>query len=115
MSETESRDRWVKNDMVFICDGIGYCVTPLGGTVCIGPVDDDGNPLADDALTAPVSVQAAVEVVTKIDDVINITDKDNGGILLQPKKRGRPRKTGDDISRMTTWRRQQEEKQGVLI
>lgn len=112
MAKNERGD-WAKNDGVFICDGIGYSVTPLGGTVCIGPVNADGSP-REVVSSAPVSVSVAEKGVTKIKSDVTVRDKLPEGILLQPKKRGRPRKIDDDISRMTAWRRKQEEKQGVL-
>jgi hypothetical protein len=58
-------DHWAKDGMVFICDGRGYCVAPTGATVCIGPVDDDGNELQQDLnLTPPVNNQPPEAPVT---------------------------------------------------
>ena len=100
----DQRDYWTKNDSIFICDGQGYAVAKNGATVCIGPVHDDGSP-REDVYIALVSVSTAESDVTKIKDDVMVRDKPSEGFLLQPKKRGRPRKTGDDVSRMTAWRR----------
>ena len=114
------RDSWVKNDMVFICDGQGFTVSPLGLTVCIGPVDDGGNPL-EDIYKPPETAQDEEEAVTKIADngILPPADSQNGetGIMLQEKKRGRPRKGPEEsVTRMTEYRhRKEKEKQGVLL
>ena len=68
-------DRWGKNGFVFICDGRGYCVTPLGGTVCIGQVDAEGNVL-DDVTTALTNDEQRILPVTAPPPDILV--KDNG-------------------------------------
>ena len=58
-----NQDRYVKNDTVFICDGIGYCTLPTGAPCCIGPVDENGNPL-EVAKTVVRSIESAKKAVT---------------------------------------------------
>ena len=71
----DQRDHWTKNDSIFICDGQGYAVAKNGATVCIGPVDDDGNPL-EDVSNAPEKRQGVVEPVTKppLDEMVKADD-----------------------------------------
>ena len=115
-------DKWVKNNLVFICDGIGYTVTPALGTACIGPVDVEGNALGD-VFKPPETPLADVDVVLKQGGDDNILTDDFLGsfeTLNSDKKSkhpgGRPRKDEfEEKSRTTKWRRLKEETQGVLL
>lgn len=113
-------DKWVKNDYVFICDGKGYCTTPSGGTVCIGPVDDEGNAL-ENFFKPAERASDGEDVVSKLSPNDNLLTDENSGSFETPEIEekpkhpgGRPRKTDDDLSRSTKWRRQKE-MQGVLF
>ena len=109
-------DFWTKNDSVFVCDSNGFVVAPSGTTVCIGPVDKNGDPIKenqDNVLNNLLDDSALEKGVSKIKSEGYITgDLSNGNYETEKRGRGRPRKTGDDVSRITKWRR---EKQGVLI
>ena len=56
-------DKWVKDDRMFICDGQGYVISPRGQTLCVGPVDDDGNVLEDVYNTPETSPSAKKDVI----------------------------------------------------
>lgn len=108
-----NNDHWVKNDMMFICDGQGYCLNKYLQTVCIGPVDDDGNVTKDDVEKAPETYSAAKNDVTKLVQVENQGANDSQAqndvsFVTSKHPGGRPRKTGDDVCRMTKYRRKKE-------
>ena len=108
--------------MVFICDDIGYTVTPFGGTACIGPVDAEGNAL-ENVYKLPETNPATSDIVLKQGtNTIPLTTNNLGSFetsIIDKKPKhpgGRPRKTCNDVSRTTKWRRQRDEElQGVLF
>ena len=108
-------DFWTKNDSVFVCDGNGYVVAPSGATVCIGPVDQNGNAIKenqDNVLNNLLDDSALEKGVAKIKSEGYVTDNNKSGIFATEKRgKGRPKKEGP-VHRTTEWRR---EKQGVLI
>lgn len=118
-------DRWVKNNMVFIHYGKGYCITDTGAQICIGPVDDKGNPMkvktgaTENCQNPPENAGNGENSVSKLPDDINhandnIHIQNDGGVLKHDKHPGgRPRKK-EGYSRVTDWRRRKE-KQGVLL
>ena len=111
------KDEWVKNNLVFICDGIGYTVTPMGGTACIGAVDEEGNAL-EDVYKPPETTQSLQDSVAKLlinDNPLGIdVEAQSFATSIQDKKHpgGRPLKDGT-VHRTTLWRRGKK-LQGVL-
>ena len=106
--------RWSPDGQVCIVDGKGYMVNRHGETVCIGMVDQNGKKSVTETSQNPSqNPQDAAEPVSKFIDVNSYGDNgshdETGVIMKQPEKRGRgrPPKTGDDISRTTRWRREQ--------
>ena len=115
-----NNDHWAKNDMMFICDGQGYCLNKYLDTVCVGPVDDVGNLIRDNVENTPETCSAAKNDVTKLNKVENqgVIDshEQNGGSFVTSKHPGgRPRKNGDDVCRMTKYRRKKEEQLALAI
>lgn len=118
VKEKETRDHWSPDGQVFIHYSQGYTVSPSLKTVCIGPVGDEGRPLgaAETPLTGDKDRAGGV---TKPPTKGIVPPKDiqaqDGEVLLQKNKGGRPKKApGESVSRMTEWRREKE-KQGVLL
>lgn len=114
-------DKWVQNNYVFICDDIGYTVTPMGGTACIGPVDEEGNALED--VYKPIeSPQTLEDSVSKLlPNGIILTDEISGSFETlktdeKSKHPGGRHRIPDDgeMSKVTKWRRRKE-LQGVLF
>jgi len=99
---------------ICIIDGWGFSVGKNGENICIGPVDIHGNPLPayHDTTLEPING------VSKINNEELVGDNDSqyqeDGIMIH-RRPGRPRIINGKMSRMTAWRRQQEEKQGVLL
>lgn len=91
-----------------------YTVSLTGATVGISPVGTD-KPL-EDVFNIPTAVQGADNDVSKLEHGGNIEcgsfETKNNAVLKHPG--GRPRKIGDDISRVTAWRRSKEG-QGILL
>jgi len=126
-------DGWSPDDMVYITAGNGYCVSPTLATICIGPVDADGKPREEvfkpkkqatenppDPPDKPPSRKKRVTKLKQVETVgVNDSQSQNGGSIVTPKKKhagGRPKKKGDDVCRMTKYRREKEAaKQGVLL
>lgn len=102
------KDYWDGNR--FICDGVAWGVAPDLSTFCVGVID------------APASDIKAVEALPAKQDIVllqNINSKvlpakKQAVVMLQKHGGGRPVKQGA-VTRMTEWRRQQKELQGVLI
>ena len=122
---------WSPDGSVNIIDGQGYCLTQLGQTICIGPVDADGKPL--EKLPKPIKAvtenppnphqtpPAPKKRVSKLKQVetvgVNDSQIQNGGSFATSKKNhlgGRPRKEGP-VHRAAGWRRRKKELQGVLL
>ena len=97
-----------------IIDGLGFGVTKEGFTVCIGPVDVTGNPLPDGHQTAQDGENPCNIINSDRLPMADDSQIQDNGIMLH-RKRGRPLKPDDEICRMTRWRRQQKEKQGLLF
>lgn len=98
-----------------IVDGLGFGVNKKGLTVCIGPVDINGNPLSDAHQTTPASKNGVSKPLTdKESKALLLQAQNNEGFETSKNVGGRPRKSDDKISRTTRWRRQNE-KQGVLL
>ena len=102
--QKQSRDYWMKDNNIFVCDGWKYGLAKDGSTVCVGPV-------AGAIQTTPAQENPVTE--PKLEG--NIPKQETAGVLLHKNKGGRPRKPeGESVSRQTEWRRQKE-KQGVLL
>lgn len=109
----DAPDFWTKNNSVYITGGRGYCVTPAGGRVCIGAVDQGGNPQEPVFSATDSPLDSKIDVSKLLTKGI-IPKAENGGSFETLKHPvGRPRKQGE-LSRVTAWRRQREETQGVL-
>lgn len=109
-------DKWAKNDMMFICDGGGYVVTPSLQTVCVGSVDAEGNVLEDvykRIENASLTEEGVAKIDTNIIPLGNGVQKGNYA-TTKNKKRGRPLKKSDDLHRTTLWRRKKKEEQLVM-
>ena len=112
---------WVKNGFVFRCDGIGYTVTSMGGTACIGPVDAEGNALGD-VFKPPETTPSVADTISKLPTNGNLLTIGNQGSFEtlnndeKPKHPGgRPRiEAGKEMSKTTKWRREKD-LQGVLF
>jgi len=77
----DQRDHWVKSDSVLICDGKGYAVTRSGGTVCMGPVSDDGNVLENVTTALTITEQEKKPVTAPSPDTFI---EDNGVTVEKP-------------------------------
>jgi len=112
-----NNDHWVKDDQMFICDGNGWILNKYLQTVCVGPVDNDGNPLPDKVSNAPETCTDEKNDVSKIEQVeipmVNDSHEQNVDIFETSKKRGRPKKEVD-YSRITRWRRKKELQQLLM-
>lgn len=98
-----------------IVQGLGFGVTKEGYTVCIGPVDINGDPLPDGYDTHRILKTEVLKQPESIKPLsINIQAHNNRGYETTKNVGGRPRKPDDKISRVTRWRREKE-KQGVLL
>lgn len=97
-----SRDYWMKDNAIFVCDGWKYGVTKDGSTVCVGPV-------AKPTETTPVAQKVVLQQVIKGNV---LTAPKPVGVLQQKHGGGRPKKEGE-VHRSTKWRREKAE-QGVL-
>ena len=98
--QKQTRDYWMKDNSIFVCDGWKYGIAPDGRTVCVGPVSgvSQTTPVQEKPVTKPqLEGNLPVQKVTEV--------------LLHKNKGGRPRKEGK-VHRQTKWRR---EKQGVLL
>jgi hypothetical protein len=109
----DSRDYWTTEGF-FVQGSKKYGTSPSGGIIYLGTATEMP---PNGAEKSPEKL----EVVTKrpdkgISPTNNIQNCETG-IMLQEKKRGRPRKQdGDPVSRMTQWRRRKEaDVQGVLL
>lgn len=101
-SEKDQRGYWSEDGSLFIHYGKKYGVSKTGATVCLGDITESHQ-------NTDISACDAQEVVTKIASKgIPLTTNSQEGILLQKKKRGRPRKTDGNVCRMTKWRREKE-------
>lgn len=104
------QERWAGNG--FIMGSTLWTVTPAGG-ICGGPV-------AETPQDTPPGPQDAPEVVTKL-PAKGITPAENpqtqnGDSFDTKHPGGRPRKKdGEEVSRMTQWRRDKEARQGLLL
>ena len=100
-----SRDYWMKDNSIFVCDGWKYGITKDGSTVCVGPV-------AKPTETPPEPQKPVAKIPIKEILPIKMSQTQEKGIMQQEKRgRGRPTKEGE-VHRTTKWRR---EKQGVLL
>ena len=69
-----SRDYWMKDNAIFVCDGWKYGLTKDGSTVCVGPVSGA-------IQTTPV----AEKVVQKVKDKGLGEEKEERVVFAQPK------------------------------
>lgn len=98
-----SKDYWIKDNALFICDGQKYGLTKDGSTVSVGPVPGV-------VQTTPVAEKVVLQQVVKGNV---LTAPKPVGVLQQKHRGGRPRKEGA-VHRTTEWRRKKEE-QGKLL
>lgn len=100
--QKQQKDYWMKDNSIFVCDGLKYGVAKDGSTVCVGPVSGviQTTPAQENAVTKP-----------QLEGNLPVQEKEE--VLLHKNKGGRPRKEGE-IHRQTKWRRKKET-QGVLI
>lgn len=100
-----SRDYWMKDNAIFVCDGWKYGITKDGSTVCVGPVSGA-------IQTTPVQENPVAKIPTKGNVLVETPQPQKEVIMQQEKRgRGRPKKEGE-VHRTTKWRR---EKQGSLF
>lgn len=98
------RDYWTPDGSFFICDGRKYGVTPNGGIACLGEAQDTAN--------KPSALQ---RVVLQQPIKGNVKGASSQTVVMQQKHAGgRPIKDSA-VHRTTAWRRQQKEKQGLLL
>jgi len=101
--QKQSKDYWMKDNSIFVCDGRKYLIAPDGSTVCTGPVSGATQ-------TTPVAKNSVAKIPTNGKLPLDLEK----GIMQQEKRgRGRPKKEGA-VHRTTKWRRKKEE-QGVLL
>lgn len=83
----------------FVHYGKKYATTKMGQTICAGVV-------AESPQGGGGACPVKKNVVAKILDKETIPPAEKSGIMLQPKKRGRPPKSsGESVCRTTEWRR----------
>lgn len=105
-------DYWTDDSIQFVHFNKGYGISPALQTVCTGLLNAGSRPL-EPSPDGDEASQDGKDDVSKIKDEGNIVGTEKSGIM---KRRGRPKKIGSDISRVTEWRRRKErELQGVLL
>jgi len=102
--QKQERDYWTSDGAFFVCDGWKYGIAPDGSTVCVGR--------ATGANHKPQNRKLGVSKIAQGQPLREMVKRpQNNGIM---KHLGRPRKEGDQISRVTKWRRAKET-QDVLV
>jgi len=97
-NQKQSKDYWIKDNALFVCDGWKYGITKEGATVCTGSVPGATQ-------TTPV----AEKPVAKIPTNGKLPPDLEKGIMQQEKRgKGRPKKEGA-VHRTTKWRREKAE------
>lgn len=98
-----TKDTWIKDNSLFVCDGQKYGITKDGSTVCGGSVPGATQ-------TTPVAGKVVLQqgVKGKV-----LTAPEPAVVLQQKHGGGRPKKEGA-VHRTTEWRREKAE-QGKLL
>lgn len=111
------RDHWAGE--IFIHYGKGWITGIDCQRYCIGPVDFFGNPVRDDPPTPTETSLNGTDNVSKL--VINtklLVQQDtgtNGGVVLKHAGGRKRKEDGQEMSRITRWRRKKEQQGEFLL
>lgn len=103
----EAKDHWEGNDAVYVHYGKRYTTVIVDGNVgiaCLGEVQKA-------VVTPPNGSNRVTKVSASADGLTNTIQEQGEGTYVTM---GRPKKEGDNVSRMTKWRRKREV-QGILL
>jgi hypothetical protein len=104
--------RWTEGSSLYVIGNQKFGTSKTGGVVCY-PVEQPAT-VAIMPLTTTTAIETPVSKLPDKEIIRGESEQDSFETGKHPG--GRPRKTGEDISRVTAWRREKElEKQGALI